>query len=176
MPIFVNDNGTLRESVGLYVNDNGTLRNVNAIYVNDNGTLRTIHVSRTTLPSSDSFSGFNTSGSAGASLLFSSGDGNWSATENGLEGGSGWADDGGTWLQFGAAGDYEVRLSKLSGSDPDSGTLATWIDLSVGELWTWTISGSSSKSFTGTLEIRNAATQTVHSEMSVSVTLTFLGG
>ena len=45
MPLFTNDNGTLRELKEMYVNDGGTLRELKEMYVNDNGTLRKVFAS-----------------------------------------------------------------------------------------------------------------------------------
>lgn len=41
-PIYINDNGTVRELSELHVNDNGTVREITEGFINDNGTIRHI--------------------------------------------------------------------------------------------------------------------------------------
>lgn len=39
-PLYINDNGTVREVEEFYINDNGTVREIDDVYLNDNGTVR----------------------------------------------------------------------------------------------------------------------------------------
>ena len=41
LPLYVNDNGTVKQAEKVYINDNGTIREC-AVYVNDNGTIKEI--------------------------------------------------------------------------------------------------------------------------------------
>lgn len=92
-----------------------------------------------------------------------------------------------TWLLAGAAGDYECRLTNVSGTNPTSGpAMATWLALSTTREWVWTDStqDDSAVSFVGTIEIRDnssppqtlgSATLTVTIDAQLP-TLTLSGG
>lgn len=84
----------------------------------------------------------------------------------------------GTWLLSGTASNYEARVTKTAGDDLTSGTQNTWQALSSTRSWglTETRNGFYSKTFTGTLEIRDASTlvaaitaKTVSMEVTVEV-------
>lgn len=75
----------------------------------------------------------------------------------------------GTWLLAGAAGDYDVRMTKNSGDNPTSGNLSTWEALSVDRAWVWTQSAVGTKTANCTVEIRENATGTVYASGSLTV-------
>jgi hypothetical protein len=66
----------------------------------------------------------------------------------------------GTWLLSGTGSNYEARVTKTAGDDLTTGTVNTWLALSSTRSWglTETRNGFFSKTFTGTLEIRDAST------------------
>ena len=115
-----------------------------------------------TLP--DTISGFDyqISPTNASCVLVVRADGTWTCTGTA----------GGTWLTGGGTGsDYEVRLTTVSGTAP-LGTLGAWLALSGNQTWslTETRNGFYSKSFSGTLEIRMAASpNTVFDSASVSM-------
>ena len=61
-----------------------------------------------------------------------------------------------TWLQAGAAGDYEVRATKLSGDTPTGSALATWLPLSSTQAWTLTDAVNDGIPLTCTLTVESA--------------------
>lgn len=63
-------------------------------------------------------------------------------------------------LAGGTASNYDVRLTAVSGTTPSGPALATWFNLASNQVWTIVKAGGSvgTVSFTGTLEIRDAAT------------------
>lgn len=64
---------------------------------------------------------------------------------------------------------YETRLSKTSGSDPNTGpTLGAWNVLSSDRTWEW-IGGELGVSFNGTLAIRHASTGVIVTSKSVGL-------
>ena len=77
-----------------------------------------------------------------------------------------------TWLQAGAAGDYEVRATKLSGDSPTGSALATWLPLSSTQAWTLTdaVNDGIPLTCTLTVEIRDTATSTVQDTASITIT------
>ena len=78
---------------------------------------------------------------------------------NGTWSTNGQAASSGTWQAGGTAADYQVRLSKTAGTDTSGSALATWLSCSLNNSWTLseTTNGNATRSFTGTLEIRMAA-------------------
>jgi hypothetical protein len=100
---------------------------------------------------------------ATASFLFAN-DGSYALTAD-------FGGDTGDWMLRGAVADYEIRLTKNSGTDPGSGNLATWESLSSSRFWSWTRSGVGETTFTGLLEIRRASTGLVLDSGSVSITI-----
>lgn len=64
-----------------------------------------------------------------------------------------------TWLLSGAASSYECRLTNVSGTNPTTGTVGTWLALSSTREWIWqdTTAGDGVTSFSGTIEIRDTA-------------------
>lgn len=54
-PIYINDNGSVRELSQLHINDNGTVREITAGYINDNGTVRHIWTKDPYSPGTDIF-------------------------------------------------------------------------------------------------------------------------
>jgi len=70
--------------------------------------------------------------------------------------------------------DYEVRLTSVSGSPPNSGSvLSTWLNLGSTKAWSWNVGApQTSKTFTGTLEIRRVAVPSDIGSCTVSVSLT----
>ena len=73
--------------------------------------------------------------------------GSWTAQNSGVE----WIDDGGA-----TSSDYEVQLVKSSGTTPSGPSLSTYHTISTTRQWTLT-SVSGSKSFSGTMYIREIA-------------------
>lgn len=74
------------------------------------------------------------------------------------------------WLDAGDGYSVEVMLTKSSGTDPQVGTLDTWLDSSY-QTWHWWQSGVGSRSFSGTLSIRDACSGTVLDTCTVTVSL-----
>lgn len=71
---------------------------------------------------------------------------------------SGSGGSSGTWRGGGASSEYDARLTLTSGA-LTGGTLATWLNLGTSRTWSCneTRDGYYSSAFTGTLEIRMAA-------------------
>lgn len=77
-----------------------------------------------------------------------------------------------TWLLAGAAGDYDCRLSKVSGTDPTTGTLATWQDSGTTREWVWTDTTEGSPvSFVGTVEVRDGTSLDVLASGTLTVSV-----
>jgi hypothetical protein len=79
-----------------------------------------------------------------------------------------------TWLIRGAASDYQVRATTVSGTTPDvaSDALSTWLSLSSSRTWQLTKTGGaagSSVSCVLTIEIREAASGTVLDSATVTL-------
>jgi len=164
MPVYVNDNGTLREcDDGVYVNDNGTLRTITTIYVNDNSTLRTIHVSRLNDPD---MSVSTTGTDAGNVVANIHSDGTYTTFDDGVE------ESSGTWLNYGAAGDYEIFVT---GTGDDPGNTDEWIALDTDPAWQISAPADGTNQFNGTFTIRDIATETTYSSGSVSLSATRFG-
>lgn len=63
-----------------------------------------------------------------------------------------------TWLQSGySAADYQIRVTKTSGTNPTGDSLGTWLSLSSNRTWSLARSTDGSSSATLTVEIRDAA-------------------
>lgn len=76
----------------------------------------------------------------------------------------------GAWLQEGSAGDYDCRLTKNSGDDPNSGdALNTWYACSSDRTWTWTQTTQGNIGGNFTIEIRDGTTNDVLASASVIV-------
>lgn len=74
-----------------------------------------------------------------------------------------------------AGGNYEVRATKISGTNPTGSALATWLALSTGRSWTLSQTGTGTKACQLQIEIRDVATSTVQDsafvDLSVEVTI-----
>lgn len=75
-----------------------------------------------------------------------------------------------TWLLSGAAADYDVRATLVSGNSPTGASLGTWLNLASSHAWQETASLGSIKTCTLTIEIRDATTLTVLDTATVTVT------
>jgi hypothetical protein len=76
------------------------------------------------------------------------------------------------WLNSGAAGDYQVRLTPTSGTF-DTGTTGSWLTLSSTRPWTKSIvpgGGSGLESAEGTLEIRRVSNLVVLDTATLKLT------
>lgn len=84
------------------------------------------------------------------------------------------AQNGGTeWIDNNASDigdDYEVKLTKSSGTDPAGPTLGSWHTISTTREWTLTQTTWGVKTFSGTMEIREIAD--TGNSVSASVTIT----
>lgn len=69
-----------------------------------------------------------------------------------------WSDDSGTgtWREFGASADYEVRVTG-TGNTPAGSAINTWLSCATNRTWSLTQNSVGIKTFTGLLEIRLAA-------------------
>jgi len=75
-----------------------------------------------------------------------------------------------TWLNSGSASDYEVRATKISGQDPDEGTMESWITLgSTTKTWRNTITGSGQEITVMSVKIRNVTTGFEYSTTTVTL-------
>lgn len=72
------------------------------------------------------------------------------------------------WLDAGAAGDYEVRATRISGSIP-SGTLNAWESLSADRTWSLSATAEQSKTCKLNIEIRDVATATVIDSATITL-------
>lgn len=80
------------------------------------------------------------------------------------------------WLVGGTNGSaFEVRATVTSGS-LSSGTTGSWLALSATRSWTVTRSSLGGKTCTFTLEVRDAATQTVQDTASITLTAIVVSG
>ena len=71
-PLYINDNGDIREVTQFHVNDNGTIRTVEEGYVNDNGTIRHIYSKHPYPPGTDVFTwNWNKNGTLDMSPFYS---------------------------------------------------------------------------------------------------------
>lgn len=68
----------------------------------------------------------------------------------------------------GVGSDYEIRWTNTSGT-LSSGTAGAWLALTSGQSFAVTQSGVGTKSCTGTVEIRDAATSTVQTTSTVTL-------
>jgi hypothetical protein len=74
-----------------------------------------------------------------------------------------------TWLLRGASGDYEARMTTISGT-LTTGTAGTWEALSLTRTWGKTRTGVGISTYSGTLEIRDASTLVVLASCTVTLT------
>jgi hypothetical protein len=74
-----------------------------------------------------------------------------------------------TWLRSGSAGDYECRMSNVSGT-VSTGTVGSWLLLSSTRGWGVSKSGVGIKTYVGTLEIRDASTLVVLASCTITLT------
>lgn len=161
-----NVSGTWMEEKQIFHNNGGSEKEIKAAYRRVSGVWKNIF--NQIKLDNFSLSGTGSSDPVYAFIIMSD-DGTYT-TETSTESG------GGDWMGVPSssfAGQYEVRLSKSSGTDPESGTLATWQALSASRTWEWDQHSAGSQSFSGTMEIRNATTQVVIASSSVSISLTF---
>jgi hypothetical protein len=157
---------TVWKDCTIWHNVNGTWKKC-ALWHNVNGTWKQITaLLGATLPSTFSLWDFAIAPTNATTSLGVNSDGSYDAYQGGSLMYSG------TWRQGGASSDYQVRLTKTSGNNPTGAALATWIACSSGAAWyiNETRDGYFSNAFTGTLEIRLAASpNTVLATASVSM-------
>lgn len=167
MPVYVNDNGTLRQIQRAFVNDNGTLREITEIAVNDNGTLREVFLTQVELAASYDYSQAvdNPTDASAGFRLASTGDILGAETSNISPS---FLIDEGDWLVSGAASDYEVRATLDSGA-LTSGTTGSWLALSTTRTWYCAQGGIGTKTADLTIEIRRASDSVVIATATVSL-------
>jgi hypothetical protein len=161
--IFVNDNGVLRQITRAFANDNGVLREFGAFYANDNGVLRTIGVRLVELNASyaaEDVEAFPTDALCQFRL-------NAAGTIQHHENGT--LTTINNWLLFGAAADYQCRMTLNSGTNPTSGTMGTWLSCSANQIWELLFTGSGSVTADMTFEIRLASSGTVLDSSNVII-------
>lgn len=91
----------------------------------------------------------------------------WTSQNPGVE----WIDG----FIYSAASDYEVQLTKSSGTDPSSGpALTSFHTISTTRQWTWTRTTVGSTSFVGTMTIREIADTS--NSVSASVVISIENG
>ena len=82
-----------------------------------------------------------------------------------------------TWGTGVAGADYEARMTTISGTlSAGSAATATWLVLSTARIWkrnrTSNVSGTDT--YSGTLEIRDVATQTVQASVTATISATVI--
>lgn len=176
MPMYVRESGVWKE-LDPQVNVSGTWKRIENAWVRVAGVWKQFYqYARVFLPDSTIFLYEDTFGDSAPAqktgTLAAQSSGNLSADtrqNGGLVTNQDW-----TWLLQGSASDYDVRLTKSTGDDPEAGSssLGTWLNLGSGRSWTWDVTtAGGSRSFTGTLSIRDTSTGDVLDTASVSVTL-----
>lgn len=165
MTQYVKVGGSWRTVDSPRVKVSGAWRTVQQSYVKVSGTWRTFFQALgANLPSSITDSALAIS-TANASVTLT-------VNSNGTWAGNGDLSPSGTWQVGGTAADYEVRLTLSTGTAPAGSAMATWLSCGTTRSWriTETRDGYYTTSFTGTLEIRMAASpQTVFATSSVSL-------
>ena len=165
MTQYVKVGGSWRTVDSPRVKVSGAWRTVQQGYVKVSGTWRTFFQALgASLPASITDSKLAIS-TADASVTLT-------VNSNGTWAGNGDFAPSGTWQVGGTAADYEVRLTLSSGTTPSGSDMATWLSCGTTRSWsiTETRNGYYTTSFTGTLEIRMAASpQTVFATSSVSL-------
>jgi hypothetical protein len=70
---------------------------------------------------------------------------------------------GDTWLLYGSAGNFDVRLNKSSGATPTGSSVNTWINMASSQSWSLTqaAGGPASKNMIGSFDIRDSSSGTV---------------
>lgn len=81
----------------------------------------------------------------------------------------------GTWLLFGAAADYEVRMTMQSGTNFAGSALSTWLAANSNRSWNQTLGAIGTATGTGLLEIRRVSTGTILGSATVTLTATVEG-
>ena len=72
--------------------------------------------------------------------------------------------------------DYEIKCAVNSGTTPSGDSVATWLALTSARTWTLSQTTVGSKTCNLTIEIRDAATQTVQDSQTYTVTATVNAG
>lgn len=85
-----------------------------------------------------------------------------------LNNGSGFVTDS-TWLLSGAAGDYEVRATLVSGTAPGGSGTGVWLNLGTTRNWTLSAAVGTTQTCTLTIEIRLVATGIVQDTATVTL-------
>lgn len=80
-----------------------------------------------------------------------------------------YSDISGEWMLSGAAADYESRFTETSGT-VSTGSVGTWQALSSSRTWTVVTGVGTTKTCTGTISIRDAATLDVLDTASITLT------
>lgn len=57
------------------------------------------------------------------------------------------------WIDLSPTGSYWIRATLNAGNAPDSGTLGTWLALTISRSWRWTITGTGTTSGSVKIEI-----------------------
>lgn len=150
------------KSLSAWINVSGTWKKA-AVWKNVSGTWKQITTLLASLmPSTASAEDFAIQPTDANAVLTLSSAGTWSATGGGS----------GTWQSGGAASDYDARMTTVTGT-LTSGTAGTWQNLGTTQSWgrNETRNGFYTSTYTGTLEIRMAASpNTVLSTTSVTLT------
>ena len=169
------DGGTWRKAKELHYRDGGTWRKLKEAWYRDGGTWRKVFsglaivlTNRTVYAWDNELSSPTASAIAGITVASS---GALTITLRGSETGDSDTDLTTEWLTGGTASDYECRFSPSSGSL--SNGPAGWNSCSTSRTFdvrrTRTFSGSSTKTCTGTLEIRRAADAVVLATATITL-------
>ena len=87
-----------------------------------------------------------------------------------LSGGYSGTTNGTNWVTpTGSASNYEVRATLQSGSNPNTGTMNTWLACTSDRAWTISITGFNDVQSVILIEIRDSATQTVRDSATISM-------
>lgn len=90
--------------------------------------------------------------------------GTWNASAN--------ASYSGTWMVRGVNSDFQVRVTKTSGTATPSGTLGSWLSLTSDRSWTLQKYGTGSSTCTILVEIRSSSTSEVLTSKSITLEAT----
>jgi len=164
MTMHVKVGGSWRAVDSPRVKVGGAWRTVQQGYVKVAGSWRTFYQAiNATLPDSISEELYTSGASSASVTLVVNSNGTWE-TQGSMLG-------SGTWQGGSLNSEYEVRLSKTSGSGTTTGSaVATWLNCSTTRSWALTATVNNWSNWFGTLEIRMAASpNTVLDTASVSL-------
>lgn len=163
MPVSINVSSTWKELKNISQNVSGVWKDMARCSINVSGVWKTFHVKPIFYQAHETnaravyikggaltATGGLRFGSSGTLSFYVSGN-----AASGLPSSVSPAIDGDEWLREGTASEWQVRLDKTSGSDPNDGglSLATWYTLTSNRDFGMTVTGTGSVSRTGTFTV-----------------------